>query len=423
MFPRLPGQPAAPAPRTVWEAVRGSPAPGRSVRTRGTPGTSRLRGAVTRDGHEATTFVGRRQELEELHRALASARSVTLIGVGGAGKTRLAQQLVREAAQRHDGLDGRVWLVDLGELHDPGMVQVAVATEMGIRPTPGERQVARICELLGDEPALLVLDNCEHWSATCAYLVLDLLSSCPALSVVATSRQALGIAGEHVYRVPPMPVPDLSDPLRARTSPTASAWRCSWTAPRQALPGFELTDANAEGVARLCVALEGIPLALELAAARSRVLSPEACSRGSSSATTCSAVGTSTSPNRQRSIVASVTWSHELCTAEEQLLWARLSVFTGGFDLDAAEYVCADEGLPTGDILDVLAYLVDKSLVSRDPGEASRTSGCSRRSGSSAPHDWQPSETRHLWAGRHQDWFAGQARHFHDRWVGPDQRS
>lgn len=373
---------------------------------------------MTPDGRDATTFVGRRHELEELHEAPASARSVTLIGIGGAGKTRLAQRLVEEG---EDGLEGRVWLVDLGQSHDPGMVQVAVAAAMGIRPTPGERQVSTICDFLGDEAALLVLDNCEHVLAACAELVSDLIATCPALQVVATSRQALGIAGETVYRVPPMAVPDLSRPLRAQDLAECESVALFLDRAGQALPGFQLTDSNAESIARLCVALEGIPLALELAAARSRVLSPEAMLARIEQRYHLLSRGYVDLPDRQRSIEASVTWSHELCTPDEQLLWARLSVFTGGFDLDAAELVCADDELPADRILDVLSSLADKSLISRDPGEAVphfRMLETIRQYGAARLELTADAE---LWCRRHQDHFAAEAARFHQRWVGPDQ--
>ena len=376
---------------------------------------------MTRDGHEATTFVGRRHELDELHQALASARSITLIGIGGAGKTRLAQRLVDEAADALDGLDGRVWLVDLGQLHDPGMVQVALAAAMGIRPKPGERQVATICDFLGEEPAVLVLDNCEHLLPACAALVPDLLSACPALRVVATSRQALGIAGEVVYRVPPLPVPDLSRPVTAQSLAECESVALFVDRARHALPGFELNDKNAESVARLCVALEGLPLALELAAARSRVLSPEAMLTRIEHRYHLLSRGYVDLPDRHRSMEASVAWSHELCTHDEQVLWARLSVFTGGFDLDAAELVCTDDELPADRILDVLSSLADKSLVARDPGDAVphfRMLETIRQYGAAR---LEVTGDADVWARRHQDHFAAESQRFHERWVGPDQ--
>ncbi len=376
---------------------------------------------MTTNGLDATLFVGRRHELQELHRALTSTRSVTLIGIGGTGKTRLAQRLLQQLDEGPEGPDGRVWLVDLGQVHDPGMVQVAVAAAMGVRPQPGERQVTTICQFLGDDRAVLVLDNCEHVLAATAELVSDLLSGCPGLQVVSTSRQALGIAGELVYRVPPMPVPDLSASLRASDIAGSESVVLFVGRARHALPGFRLTDANAAAVARLCVALEGIPLALELAAARSRVLSPEAMLERIEDRYQLLSRGYVDLPDRQRSMEASVEWSHELCSSAEQTLWARLSVFTGGFDLDAAEVVCGDDELPADLVLDVLSSLADKSLVARDPGEASphfrmletiRQYGEVRLAATSGAEAWRR---------RHQGYFTELGRRFHDQWIGPDQ--
>ena len=264
---------------------------------------------------EATPFIGRRRELGELRRALASSRCVTLIGIGGVGKTRLAQCLLQ---QIREGLDGRVWTVDLGQEHDPDMVQLAVAAAMGLRPQPGEQQVETIRKFLGDARAVLGLDNCEHLLDACAALTSDLLSACPGLQVVATSRQALGIAGERVYRVPPLSVPDFSSGTRARDLAEYESVALFVERAHDALPDFELTDENAESVAQLCVALEGIPLAMELAAARTRVLSPEAMLDRLEQRYQLLARGYVDVPNRLRSMEASVEWSHELCNAQEQ---------------------------------------------------------------------------------------------------------
>ena len=367
---------------------------------------------------EATSFVGRRRELTELHQSVASARLVTLIGIGGSGKTRLAQRLLRELRQDYDG---RVWMVDLGQVHDPDVVQLAVAAAMGLRPKPGENQVEVICGFVGDEPALVVLDNCEHLLGAGAALASEVMAACPQLQVVATSRQALGIAGELVYRVPPMPVPRVGAPVR--TAELAQLESVSLFVGRagDALPGFALTDANAETVARLCAALEGIPLALELAAARIRVLSPEAMLDRIEQRYELLSRGFSDVPDRQRSMEASVEWSHELCSPAERTLWRRLSVFRGGFDLDAAETVCAGPDLAQEDVLDVLSALVDKSLVYRDPEETHphfrileliRQYGAARLAEAEDPATWQR---------RHQEYFSGQARQLHDDWVGPHQ--
>ena len=379
---------------------------------------------MTISGHEPTPFVGRRRELGDLRRALSSVRCLTLVGIGGAGKTRLAQRLLQEHAEgggRGSTETGRAWLVELAPVRDPSLVQLVVADAIGVRPQPGERQVPAICQFLGGEAAVLVLDNCEHLLDACAGLVSDLLSECPGLKVITTSRQPLGIAGELVYRVPPLSLPGPGDELRWRDLAQYESVALFVSRAATALPGFKLDVANADAVARLCVALEGIPLALELAAARIRTLSPSAMLDRIEQRYQLLSRGYVDVPDRQRSLQASVDWSHELCTPAERTLWARLSVFSGGFDLEAAETVCAGPDLPSGEILDVLSSLVDKSLVHRDLHgeephylllETIREYGAARLQLEDDPATWQR---------RHRDYFAHLTRRFHDEWVGPRQ--
>ena len=418
MFPRLFGNLAAPGPSTDHDVRKLSDPSTTHRRSTGVTRTSIVERAVSITALEATPFIGRQRELGELHRALGIARAVTLIGVGGTGKTRLAQSLLHELRDEHEG---RVWIVELGQVHDPAMVQLAVAAALGLRPEPGGAQAPTVARFLGDDPALLVLDNCEHLLEPVAAMASELLASCPRLRLVATSREALGIAGELVYRLSPMAVPELPDGLRAEDLLENESVALFVGRAREALPGFELTDANEETVARLCVALEGIPLALELAAARIRVLSPEAMLDRIEQRFQLLSRGYVDVPDRQRSMEASVEWSHDLCGPQEQALWARLSVFSGGFDLDAAEIVCADDTMPAADVLDALSSLVDKSLLSRDPQDAAthffmletiREYGALRLD--------LTGETE-LWEGRHRDYFAQRTRAFRQQWVGPDQ--
>jgi predicted ATPase len=318
---------------------------------------------VTIQPGEFTRFIGRRRELSEVRRLLSTSRLVTLTGIGGAGKTRIARRLTSDLERSYRG---GAWMVELADLLDPQLLGHTVAGVLGLQVQSGARDPALLTGFLRDRQALLTLDNCEHLSAGCAELVVELLEACPDLKVQATSRQPLGIAGEAIFMVPPLSVPDTEhlpplDAFGQYESVTLFVERAS-----AALPSFGLTPENAESVARLVNALEGVPLALELAAARIRVLSPEAMLERINDRYHLLSRGFRDAPARQQSLMASVDWSYDLCTPQERTLWSRLSVFTGGFQLDAAEAVCAGDGLAEGEILDLVASLLDKSVLVRD---------------------------------------------------------
>jgi predicted ATPase/DNA-binding CsgD family transcriptional regulator len=294
-----------------------------------------------------TTFVGRRNDIAEVRRLLGSARLLTLTGVGGVGKTRLALEVA--AAARKAFPDG-TWLVDLAPVRDPSAVATAAATGVGIVDLGVRSALGTLAEHLAERRALIVLDNCEHLVDACAELAGALLSACPELRVLATSRQTLGIAGEHVFTVPPLKVPDEAvELLRDR----ASAVR----------PGFRITDENWDTVTRLCTDLDGLPLAIELTASRLRTLTVEQAVDRLEDRFALLTGGSRTARPRQRTLRAAVDWSYELCSPAERLLWNRLSVFVGGFALDAAEGVCAGEGIPSQEVLDLLDRLVVQSVV------------------------------------------------------------
>lgn len=354
---------------------------------------------------EATPFIGRRRELSEVRQALKSSRLVTLTGVGGTGKTRLAREVAR---QLQSELGESVWVVELPDNLDPDLVPLAVAQAMGLRTNATESQVPHVVEAVGDRPALIVLDNCEHLADACRGLVHELLMARPQLLMLTTSRQPLRITGEQVYAVPPLALPDEAVELFVGRATGA-------------LPGFRLDDENRPSVTRLCEALEGLPLALELAAARIRVLTPDAMLARLEDRYRLLSRGFLDTPGRQRSLEASVDWSWDLCSDQERLLWARLSVFTGGFSLEAAETVCSGAGLARDDVLDVLADLVDRSLVTRDLAadepyfrmlETIRQYGVAKLAAMGR---------RTTWERRHRDWFSARARAFWSAWVGPDQ--
>jgi predicted ATPase/DNA-binding CsgD family transcriptional regulator len=310
---------------------------------------------------QLTSFVGRRHELDQLRDALAETRLLTLTGAGGTGKTRLALQLAADQLERfRDG----AWWVDLAPLADPELVEEAVADALGVRPLPGMSALSAICAHLSGSFALVVLDNCEHLLAASATVAETLLRACPEVSVIATSRTPLGVAGETDWRVPSLSLPG-REPQREPVDAVGQfdAVRLFIERARKARSNFAVTNDNAPTLAEICHGLDGLPLAIELAAARVRMMSVEQIAAGLGDRFRLLTGGTRTALPRHQTLRASVDWSHELLTASEQMLLRRLAVFAGGFTLDLAEEVCADEALDRVAVLDLLASLVDKSLV------------------------------------------------------------
>jgi predicted ATPase len=316
---------------------------------------------------EPTSLVGRRRELADIQRRLACSRLVTLTGVGGVGKSRLALRGARELAPRFP--DG-VWRVELGTLQDAAMLPHAIAATLAISDNTARPQIDLLREFLRARRLLLVLDGCEHLITEVARLVAVLLDAAPRLAVLATSRQALGLPGEERVVVEPLPVPgpdDAVDTLRRNESITLFAERAAGAAPGTA------TAADTRVLAQLCRRLDGIPLAIELAAVRTRDLSvAEVLGRLDDRFGVLAGSGDPRSPARHETLRTTIGWSHELCSPEERLLWARLSVFAGDFDREAAEIVCAGEGLRASAVSDLLAGLVDKSIVLRCSGWSGR---------------------------------------------------
>ena len=294
-----------------------------------------------------TSFVGRRQEIAEIRRLLGTGRLVTLTGVGGVGKTRLALGVAD--ASRKAFPDG-AWWVDLGAVRDPSAVAVAVAGTLRMPDHGAGPLLDQLTDRLARHRALIALDNCEHLIDSCAELAKALLSACPELRILATSRQTLGITGEHVFVVPPLSMPDEAlDLLRDR----ATAVR----------PDFRITGADRARAVRLCADLDGLPLAIELAASRLRTLTVEQLVDRLEDRFALLTGGCRTTQPRQRTLRGMIEWSYELCAPAEQLLWRRLSVFAGGFTLDAAEHVCAGDGIGRHGVVDLLDRLVAQSVV------------------------------------------------------------
>src|SRR6266851_825337 len=319
---------------------------------------------------EPNSFIGRERDLAELARLLGEVRALTLSGPGGIGKTRLAMRLARDviADADADGLEEpgleEAWLVELADWH--GSVAQAVAATMGIREEPDVPLAQTLAEALRSRRMLLILDTCEHQVGDCATLVQLLLARCPWLRIIATSREPLRVRGETVWRVPPLDLPP--DGARGAELAAHEAVRLFAARAAGARPGFTLTKDNTASVARLCRTLDGIPLGIELSAARVRALSVEQIADRLSDRFQLLNSGDRTAPLRQQTLRATVDWSYELLDEAEQMLLRRLATFSG-WNLDMAEQVCSDEAIGADAVLGLLISLIDKSLVVLD-GEA-----------------------------------------------------
>jgi non-specific serine/threonine protein kinase len=310
-----------------------------------------------------TSFIGRERELAEVQARLADSRLLTLTGVGGCGKTRLALAAARSVLDRYP--DG-VWLVELGPLADPALVAHSVATVVGVRETAGQSTANALAARLRDRRLLLLLDNCEHLLDICARLVDALLRACPDLHVLATSREALGITGEIAWRVPSLAVPDLEHLPPLRELHHNPAVRLFAERALAVQPSFAITERNAAAVAQVCARLDGIPLALELAAARVAALTAEQLAARLDQRFRLLTGGSRAALPRQQTLRATLDWSHDLLSGPERRVLSRLSVFAGGWTVEAAEAVCAGDGIASEDVLDLLVRLVSKSLVLAD---------------------------------------------------------
>jgi len=315
-----------------------------------------------------TRFVGRERDLGEVRSTLRAARLVTLTGTGGAGKTRLALQVAADLLEEHPH---GTWFVEFAGTADPALVHRVVLSTIGIREQQGTLILDTLVHHLATKATLLVLDNCEHLLDACAELADRLLRACAGLTILATSREPLGITGEVVRRVPPLSVPEVTLAPSAEAVAAFEAVQLFVDRAVAAEPRFALTDANAAAVVAICRRLEGIPLAMELAAARLQALTVEQLRDRLEDRFRLLTGGSRTALPRQQTLRATVDWSHDLLTEPEQILLRRLSVFAGGFSLDAAEQVCGDSQVAPEDVLDLLTRLVDKSLALFETGPAS----------------------------------------------------
>lgn len=371
---------------------------------------------------EVSSFVGRREATAHVREMLSAARLVTLTGVAGVGKTRLALHVAE--GLRRTFPDG-TWVVELAKLREPSLLGYAVGDALGLHDTSNRDPQDVLLEYLAEKRLLLVLDNCEHLLDACARLVCRILAGAAGVRILATSREPLGIAGEELWPVPPLDLPP------EQAEPESGGYRMDGGQPRPealalfedrataVLPEFRLDRDNERTVTQLCQRLDGLPLAIELAAVRMRTLSAQQIlDRLESPFRLLS--GRSPALPHHRSLQAAVAWSFDLCTAQEQALWSRLSVFPSGFDLEAAEQVCGDGDLPKENVLHAITGLIDKSVLVRgESGSRIRYTMLEaiRRFGRERITDEEESALRL----RHRDYYLGLAEQANREWFGPRQ--
>ena len=309
---------------------------------------------------QLTSFVGREHEMEQVKGLLAKTRLLTLSGSGGLGKTRLAIQVAADLTER---FPHGVWFVELAPLTDAGLIPQAMASLFGLREEPGRPLLATLTEYLRRRHLLLILDNSEHLVEGCAPLVDGLLRACPHLHVLSTSRQTLGIAGETTWLIPPLSSPGADDPSTVDGLGRYEAVRLFSERAAAIVPHFTLTAENAPIVAEVCRRMDGIPLAIELAAARLRILSIEQIRQRLDQRFQLLTAGSRTALPRHQTLRAAIDWSYALLAEKERVLFGRLAAFVGGCAPEAAEAICAGGAVESGDVLGLVAQLVDKSLL------------------------------------------------------------
>jgi predicted ATPase/DNA-binding SARP family transcriptional activator len=371
-----------------------------------------------------TSFIGRGQEARAVKELISNYRLVTLTGSGGVGKTRLALEVGSDLLQDYEH---GVWLVELAPLSEPQTVLPAIASVFNLQAQPERPWKQVLLDYLRHKKLLLLLDNCEHLGSTCAGLAETIMEETAEVSILATSREALGIPGEAIYRVPSLSLPDADPTVSAEAVLASEAGRLFVERARMVLPGYEVSTDNAGAVARICWRLDGIPLALELAAARVNLLKVEQIVARLNDAFSLLSGGSRTALPRQQTLRSTIDWSYNLLSEPEKALFRRLPVFRGGWDLEAAERICAgydasEAYLAADEILELLSSLVSKSLVNvtREAGQEAR---------------YRLLETVHqyarekaleaggleIWRSRHLDYFTAWAEEVEPKLRGPEQ--
>lgn len=370
-----------------------------------------------------SNFIGRKRELAQVHQYLAQTRLLTLVGVGGCGKTRLAREVAVELASTNSFDDG-VWLVELAALDDPALVPPVVAQALRVRETFDQPITGSLLDFLSQRQLLLVLDNCEHLLIACAQLTEKLLLGSKQLKILATSREPLGLAGETAFLVPSLSLPEATH--------TLSSHAVEYDAPalfleraKSVLPTFTLGEHNEAAILQVCRRLDGIPLAIELAAARVNVLTVgQIAARLDDRFTLLTANNRSAVLPRHQTLRATIDWSYDLLSEKERVLFRRLAAFAGGFTLEAAEGICAFDDIAQSEILDVLARLVSKSLVIAEIFEQQEARyHLLETIRQYALTLLRESGEESIVRDRHRDWFLAMAENARAQWRGPTQKA
>ncbi|MDR7418324.1 MAG: adenylate/guanylate cyclase domain-containing protein [Armatimonadota bacterium] len=367
---------------------------------------------------QLTSFIGRDRELAELKQLLGQTRLLTIVGTGGAGKTRLALQA---AAEMLEEMTDGVWLAELAPVLDPAVVPQAVGAALGVRPEANRPMIDTLIEYLEPKQTLLILDNCEHLVDACAALVDELLQGCPRLRILCTSREALGVTGETAWRIPSLSLPNLHALPPIERLSEYEAIRLFVERAAAVAPGFTLTAEQAAAVAAICARLDGIPLAIELAAARVKVLTPPQIAARLDDRFRLLTGGSRTALPRHQTLRAAMDWSYELLSSTERAMLRRFSVFANGWTLEAAEAICIGPDIERGDVLDLQAALIDKSLVVVEEAGADARYRLLETVRQYARDKLVEAGEAEAWRTRHRDWFLALAEEARQRLQGREQ--
>jgi non-specific serine/threonine protein kinase len=368
---------------------------------------------------QLTSFIGREREIAEVKRLVATTRLLTLTGAGGTGKTRLSLKVAEDLL--HDYADG-VWFIELATLAEPALVPQVIAAALGVRQGTGLDLVAALSDYLRSRKTLVVLDNCEHLITACASIIGTLIRACPHLQVLATSREALGIPGELVWPVPTLSLPDPREQLPLETLKQYEAIRLFVDRAHASRLGFSMTPQNAPYVAQLCYQLDGMPLAIELAAARIRVLSVEQIVAHLNERFRLLTSGSPTAEPRQQTLEALMDWSYELLADAERALLRTLSVFSGSFTIDSVTAVCGSE-IDEYEILDLLEQLVGKSLLLVDERDGKARYRMLETIRQYAGNKLRACGEQGTARRRHQEWYVSVAEQAQQGLLGENQKA